>query len=111
MRTLRQPSERVPEIFLIHFSDSHAWNNRCKRRRRRTVMRSKARSRTRSMSDHCSFDLGSAAAMLAFIAVMFAVIIHLIPILLQMAWQVLPGILVLWLIVAVLRGMVNKLLV
>jgi hypothetical protein len=40
---------------------------------------------------------------------LLAVAIHLVPALLQMAWQVLPGILVLWLIVAVLRGMLNKL--
>ena len=62
------------------------------------------------MSDDSSFDLGSAAAMLVVIVVMLAIIIRVIPALLQMAWQVLPGILVLWLIVAVLRGMVKKLL-
>ena len=62
------------------------------------------------MSDQSSFDLSSAAAMLVVIVVMFAIIIRLIPALLQMAWQVLPGILVLWLIVAVLRAMVKKLL-
>jgi len=62
------------------------------------------------MSDQSSFDLGSVAAMLVIIVVMFVVIIRLIPALLQMVWQVLPGILVLWLIMAVLRGMVKKLL-
>lgn len=62
------------------------------------------------MSDHSSFDLRSAAAMLVVIVVMLAVIIHLIPALLQMAWQVLPGILLLWLIVAALRSMVERLL-
>ena len=62
------------------------------------------------MSNQSSFDLSSAAAMLVVIVVMFAIIIRLIPALLQMAWQVLPGILVLWLIVAVLRAMVKKLL-
>jgi hypothetical protein len=62
------------------------------------------------MSDHSSFDLGSVAALLVVLVVMIAVLIHLIPALLQMAWQVLPGILMLWLIVAVLRSMVKKLL-
>ena len=62
------------------------------------------------MSDQSSFDLSSAAAMLVVIVVLLAVIIRLIPVLLQMVWQVLPGILVLWLIVAVLRGMVKHLL-
>lgn len=61
------------------------------------------------MSDDSSFDLDSAAAMLVIIVVMLAVSIRLVPALLQLAWQVLPGILVLWLIVAVLRGMVKKL--
>ena len=62
------------------------------------------------MSDHSSFDLGSVAALLVVLVVMIAVLIHLIPALLQMAWQVLPRILMLWLIVAVLRSMVKKLL-
>lgn len=61
------------------------------------------------MSDQSSFDLSSAAAMLGVIVVLLAVAIRLVPALLHMAWQVLPGILVLWLIVAVLRGMLNKL--
>lgn len=39
-----------------------------------------------------------------------AVIIRLIPALLQMTWQVLPGILVLWMVVAVLRSLLKKLL-
>jgi hypothetical protein len=62
------------------------------------------------MSDDSSFDLSSAAAMLVVIAVLLAIIIRLIPDLLQIAWQVLPGVLVLWLVVAILRGMVKKLL-
>jgi hypothetical protein len=62
------------------------------------------------MSDQSSFDLSSAAAMLVVVVVMLAIFIRFIPALLQMAWQVLPGILVLWLIAAVLRGMVKKLL-
>lgn len=62
------------------------------------------------MTDHSSFDLGSAAAMLVIIVVALAVSILLVPALLQMVWQLLPGILVLWLIIAVLRGMVQKLL-
>lgn len=62
------------------------------------------------MSDDSSFDLSSAAAMLVVIAMLLAIIIRLIPDLLQIAWQVLPGILVLWLIVVVLRSMVKTLL-
>ena len=42
--------------------------------------------------------------------VLLAAAIRLIPALLQVAWQVLPGLLILWLIVAVLHGMVKKLL-
>lgn len=57
-----------------------------------------------------SFDLGSAAMLLAIIVVLLAVIIKLIPVLAVAVWGVLPGILVLWLIIAVLRGMVHKLL-
>lgn len=62
------------------------------------------------MSDQSSFDLGYAAAMLVVIMVILAVIIRLIPVLFRMAWLLLPGILVLWFIVAVLSGMVKKLL-
>lgn len=62
------------------------------------------------MSDHSSFDLSSAAAMLVVIVVMFAIIIRLIPTLLQMTWQVLPGILVLWMVVAVIHSLLKKLL-
>lgn len=62
------------------------------------------------MSDQSSFDLSSAAAMLVVIVAMLAISIRLIPALFQVVWQVLPGILVLWLIVAVLRSMVMKLL-
>jgi len=62
------------------------------------------------MSDQSSFDLIAAAAMLVIIAVMLAIIMRLIPALLHLAGQVLPGILLLWLIVAVLRSMVKKLL-
>ena len=62
------------------------------------------------MNDHSSFDLGSLTAMMVVIAIALAISIRLVPALLQMAWQVLPGILVLWFIVAVLRGMVGKLL-
>lgn len=62
------------------------------------------------MSDQSSFDLSSAAAMLVVIVVLLAIIVRLIPALLQMTWQVLPGILVLWMVVAVLRAMVKKLL-
>lgn len=61
------------------------------------------------MSDHSSFDLVSAAAMLVVLVVMIAVIIRVMPALLEMAWQVLPGVLLLWLIVAVLRSMLKKL--
>lgn len=61
------------------------------------------------MSDHSSFDFSSAAAMLVIIVVMLAIIIRLAPALLQMVWQLLPGILLLWLIVAVLRSMLKKL--
>lgn len=62
------------------------------------------------MADRPSIDLASAAAMAVVIVVMLAVIVRLAPALLQMAWQLLPGVLVLWLIVAVLRSMVKKLL-
>lgn len=62
------------------------------------------------MVDRPSIDLVSAAAMAVVIVVMLAVIVRLAPALLQMAWQLLPGILLLWLIVAVLRNMVKKLL-
>lgn len=62
------------------------------------------------MSDQSSFDLSSAAAMLVIVVVTLAIIIRLVPALVQMAWQVLPGILVLWMVVAVLRAMVKKLL-
>lgn len=62
------------------------------------------------MNDHSSCDLSSAAAMLVVIIAMLEVIIHLIPALLQMVWQVLPGVLVLWLVVAALGSMVKKLL-
>jgi hypothetical protein len=62
------------------------------------------------MSDQSSFDLCSAAAMMIVIVVLLAIIIRLIPAFLQLAEQVLPGILVLWLIIAVLRSMVAKLL-
>lgn len=62
------------------------------------------------MSDQSSFDLSSAAAILVVIVLMLAIIIHLVPALLQMARQVIPGILVLCLILAVLRSMVKKLL-
>ena len=62
------------------------------------------------MSDDASFDLGSAAAMLVVIVVMLAVIIRLVPVMLQMALEVLPGLIVLWLIVIVLRAMVKKLI-
>jgi hypothetical protein len=63
-----------------------------------------------SVSDQSSFDLSSAAAMLVVIGVLLTISIRLVPVLLQMVWQVLPGILVLWLIVTVLRGMVKHLL-
>ena len=62
------------------------------------------------MSDDSSFDLSSAAAMLFVIVVALALSIHLIPALLQTAFQVRPGLIILWLIVAVLRGMAKRLL-
>jgi hypothetical protein len=62
------------------------------------------------MSDQSSFDMGSVAMLLVIIVVLSAVTIKLIPIIVQIVWHVLPGILVLWLIVAVLRNMVHKLL-
>ncbi len=62
------------------------------------------------MTDHCSFDLGAVTVTLIVVVAMVAIVIRLIPALRQMVWQVLPGILALWLIVAVLRGMVKKLL-
>ncbi len=62
------------------------------------------------MSDRPSIDLVSAAAMSVVVVVMLAVIVRLAPALLQMAWQLLPGVLLLWLIVAVLRSVVKKLL-
>jgi hypothetical protein len=61
------------------------------------------------MSENSPFDLDSAAASLIVFVVMIAVLIHLIPALLQVAWQVLPGILTLWFVAAVLRSMVKKL--
>jgi hypothetical protein len=48
--------------------------------------------------------------LLVIIAVVLAVLIRLIPVLAAVVWHVLPGILMLWLIVSVLRGMVHKLL-
>jgi hypothetical protein len=54
--------------------------------------------------------VGSIATVLVVIVVSLAVIVKLIPALVQMVWYVLPSILVLWLIVNVLRGMVHKLL-
>lgn len=62
------------------------------------------------MSDQSSFDLSSAATMLILVVASLAIIIRLVPALFQMTWQVLPGVVVLWLIVAVLRAMVKKLL-
>lgn len=61
------------------------------------------------MSDHSSFDFGSLAAMLVVIVVMLVVVVRLAPAMLEMLWQVLPGILLLWLIVAVLRSIVKSL--
>lgn len=61
------------------------------------------------MSDDASFDVGSAAAMLVVIVVLLAIFIRLVPALLQMTWQVVPGILLLWLVVAILRSMLKRL--
>jgi hypothetical protein len=62
------------------------------------------------VSDESPFDLSSAAGMLVVIVGMCAILVRLIPVLLQMVWQLLPGVLILWLILAVLRGMVKHLL-
>jgi hypothetical protein len=62
------------------------------------------------MSDQSSFDFSSAVGMLVVTVALIVVLIPALPALLRMAWQMLPGVLVLWLIVAVLRGMVKHLL-
>lgn len=62
------------------------------------------------MSDHASFDLSSAAAMLIVIVVTLAIAIRLIPVLFQAVWNVMPGALVVVIIIGVLRGMLKKLL-
>ena len=62
------------------------------------------------MSDQSLFDLSSATATLVVAVILIAVAIRLIPARTHMVWQVLPGVLVLSLIVAVLHSMVKKLL-
>lgn len=54
--------------------------------------------------------LGSLIGVLITVFVLMAIIIHLGPLFLQTVWQLLPAVLILWLIVAVLRGIVRKLL-
>lgn len=48
--------------------------------------------------------------MLVVILVFLAVVIRLIPVLFQVVWRLLPGIVVMTLVIGVLRGMVKKLL-
>ena len=62
------------------------------------------------MTGQPSFDLGSAASLLITIVLLLAVIIKLIPILVQVVRHIMPGALALWLIVIVLRAMVHRLL-
>jgi hypothetical protein len=57
-----------------------------------------------------SFDLASSAATLVVIAVALAVVIYLLPMAVDVAWQVAPSILVLALIWAGLMTILNKFL-
>jgi hypothetical protein len=62
------------------------------------------------MSDHSELDLSSAATLLVIIATALAVIVRLLPVLVDALWDVTPGILILTLIVWILRGMVRTFL-
>lgn len=62
------------------------------------------------MSEQSSLDLGSVLGTLVLVVVMLAVVVNLMPALAELAWKLLPGLLVVWVIVIVIRGMISKLL-
>jgi hypothetical protein len=62
------------------------------------------------MNEPFGFDLTRAAAQLAIVTALAAIMIRLIPELLEAAWKVMPSALILLLIIWALRGMVRKLL-
>jgi hypothetical protein len=53
------------------------------------------------------FDPGYVAAMAVIMVVAVAILIDLLPMLFAVVWQLLPGVVILLVIVAVLRGMVG----
>jgi hypothetical protein len=50
------------------------------------------------------------AAMAVLVIINAAILIHLIPILFQTVWQIMPGVVILIVIVSVLQGMIKRLL-
>ena len=57
-----------------------------------------------------AFDLTAVAMSLVLIVVMLFIAVQLLPLIVQVLFQLLPGILILWFIVTVLRGIVKRLL-
>lgn len=71
---------------------------------------SRAKKGACPIGDQPVIDLGAAGSTFVIVAAILAIVICLIPALVQAIWQVLPGILLLWLVLAVLQGMVKRLL-
>jgi hypothetical protein len=61
------------------------------------------------MSNQNSFGLETAVSSVVLVLLGLAVAVRLLPLLLQVLWQLVPAVIVLWFIVSVLRGIVNKL--